>query len=44
MGYSIRYEYGIFKQKIEEGWQTELPDNWLPALALQVVVVGVQNL
>ncbi|MDE6595709.1 MAG: glycogen/starch/alpha-glucan phosphorylase, partial [Oscillospiraceae bacterium] len=30
MGYSICYEYGIFKQKIEEGWQTELPDNWLP--------------
>ena len=30
MGYSICYEYGIFKQKLEEGWQTELPDNWLP--------------
>ncbi len=30
MGYSICYEFGIFKQKIEEGWQTELPDNWLP--------------
>ncbi len=30
MGYSICYEYGIFKQKIEDGWQTELPDNWLP--------------
>ncbi len=29
-GYSICYEYGIFKQKIEDGWQTELPDNWLP--------------
>lgn len=29
-GYSICYEYGIFKQKLEEGWQTELPDNWLP--------------
>ncbi len=29
-GYSICYEYGIFKQKMEEGWQTELPDNWLP--------------
>ena len=28
-GYSIRYEYGIFKQKIVDGWQTELPDNWL---------------
>lgn len=29
-GYSICYEYGIFKQQIIEGWQTELPDNWLP--------------
>ncbi|NLZ45175.1 MAG: glycogen/starch/alpha-glucan phosphorylase [Clostridiales bacterium] len=29
-GYSICYEYGIFKQKLDEGWQTELPDNWLP--------------
>lgn len=30
MGYSICYEYGIFKQKIVDGWQTELPDYWLP--------------
>lgn len=30
MGYSIRYEYGLFKQKIVDGWQMELPDNWLP--------------
>ena len=30
MGYSILYEYGIFKQKIIDGWQTELPDYWLP--------------
>ena len=29
-GYSILYEYGIFCQKIDEGWQVELPDNWLP--------------
>ena len=29
-GYSILYEYGIFRQKIEDGWQIELPDNWLP--------------
>ena len=29
-GHSICYEYGIFRQKLEEGWQTELPDNWLP--------------
>jgi glycogen phosphorylase len=28
-GYSIRYEFGIFKQKIVDGWQTELPDLWL---------------
>lgn len=28
-GYSILYEYGIFKQKIVDGWQTELPDFWL---------------
>ena len=30
MGYSLRYEFGIFRQKIVDGWQTELPDNWLP--------------
>ena len=30
MGFSIRYEYGIFKQKIVDGWQMELPDVWLP--------------
>ena len=30
MGYSLRYEYGIFRQKLVEGWQTELPDFWLP--------------
>jgi len=30
MGYSIRYEYGLFKQKIVEGWKMELPDIWLP--------------
>lgn len=30
MGYSIRYEYGLFKQKIVDGWQLELPDVWLP--------------
>jgi len=29
-GYSILYEYGIFKQKIVNGWQQEEPDNWLP--------------
>ena len=30
MGYSLRYEYGIFNQKIVDGWQTELPEFWLP--------------
>ena len=29
-GYSILYEYGIFRQKLIDGKQTELPDNWLP--------------
>ena len=30
MGFSIRYEYGLFKQKIIDCYQTELPDVWLP--------------
>jgi starch phosphorylase len=29
MGYGLRYEYGIFKQEIRNGWQNERPDNWL---------------
>ena len=29
MGYGLRYEYGIFKQTIKDGWQQEHPDNWL---------------
>src|SRR5262249_27297845 len=29
MGYGLRYEYGIFKQAIQDGWQQEQPDNWL---------------
>lgn len=29
-GYSILYEYGIFKQKIVDGWRQERADNWLP--------------
>lgn len=28
-GFSIRYDYGIFKQKIVDGWQMEMPDEWL---------------
>ena len=30
MGFSICYQYGLFKQKIIDGWQIELPDVWLP--------------
>jgi starch phosphorylase len=29
VGYGLRYEYGIFKQTIQDGWQHEQPDNWL---------------
>ena len=29
IGYGLRYEYGIFKQLIDHGWQKEKPDNWL---------------
>lgn len=37
MGYSICYEYGIFQQKLLDGWQTELPDNWLPGGSVWLV-------
>jgi starch phosphorylase len=29
MGYGLRYEYGMFRQTIANGWQSEQPDNWL---------------
>jgi starch phosphorylase len=29
MGYGLRYEYGMFKQTVKDGWQQEQPDNWL---------------
>src|SRR4029450_11983318 len=29
MGYGLRYEYGMFRQTIEDGWQHEQADNWL---------------
>src|SRR5262249_54117824 len=30
MGCGLRYEYGIFKQTVRDGWQVEQPDHWLP--------------
>ena len=44
MGYSIRYDYGLFKQKIVDGWQTELPDIWLPGGGKDSEAVSVLRL
>ncbi|MCL2486576.1 MAG: glycogen/starch/alpha-glucan phosphorylase, partial [Oscillospiraceae bacterium] len=37
MGYSLRYEFGIFQQKFVDGWQTELPEFWLPGGSVWLV-------
>ena len=39
MGYSILYEYGIFRQQIVDGWQVEQPDDWLPGGDIWLVPV-----
>ncbi|MEP0773472.1 MAG: glycogen/starch/alpha-glucan phosphorylase [Acidobacteriota bacterium] len=49
-GYGLRYDYGIFRQKIRDGWQEEVPDTWLkngypweihrPDLTVQVYMGG----
>ena len=28
-GYGIRYDHGLFRQQIKDGWQSEIPENWL---------------
>ncbi|MDY0064644.1 MAG: glycogen/starch/alpha-glucan phosphorylase [Bacilli bacterium] len=43
MGYSLRYEYGLFKQKIVNNWQTELPDVWLPGGEVWLTLRGDKN-
>jgi starch phosphorylase len=42
-GYSLRYEYGIFRQKLVDGWQTELPDFWLPGGKIWMQAVPEKN-
>ncbi len=34
MGYCLKYDFGIFRQRLAGGWQTEFPDNWLPGGAV----------
>ena len=29
MGYGIRYDHGLFRQTIKDGWQHEYPEDWL---------------
>ncbi len=29
IGYGIRYDHGLFKQSLEDGWQKEAPETWL---------------
>ena len=41
-GYSLLYEYGIFKQRIVEGWQAELPDEWLSSADAWIAPVNEQ--
>ena len=43
MGYCLRYEYGLFKQKIVNNWQTELPDVWLPGGEVWLTVRSDKN-
>lgn len=42
MGYSLLYEYGIFKQRIVDGWQVELPDEWMSTAACWLAPVNEQ--
>ncbi len=37
MGYCIKYEFGIFNQKLADGWQTEMPEFWLPGGSVWLV-------
>ncbi len=43
-GFSICYEYGLFRQKIIDGMQVELPDNWLPGGDVWLVPQNGQDL